>query len=161
MCPLFISEMCSYYVKLKYSNNGFVSYKLAAFYFTGCELIELELCGLLVDYCDVYQLVWTLILTDPHNCRGSTWWEQWCNAILATFLLHFSKSAVDENLYIGWHEISGYFPFWVNYSFKIPVGCQELSKWVYGQNGWPQFILSLEILITIYNLFTVSRLKGQ
>ncbi len=50
MSPLFISEMCSYYVKLKYSNNGFVSYKLAAFHFTRCELIETGVvwitCGL-------------------------------------------------------------------------------------------------------------------
>ncbi len=32
----------------------------------------LEWCGLLVDYCDVLSAVWTLILTAPIYCRGST-----------------------------------------------------------------------------------------
>ncbi len=32
----------------------------------------LEWCGLLVDYCDVFISCWTLILTAPIHCRGST-----------------------------------------------------------------------------------------
>ncbi len=31
----------------------------------------LEWCGLLVDYCDVFITVWTLILMAPIHCRGS------------------------------------------------------------------------------------------
>ncbi len=32
---------------------------------------DINWCGLLVDYCDVLSVVWTLILTAPIHYRGS------------------------------------------------------------------------------------------
>ncbi len=57
----------------------------------------LESCGLLVGNCDVL-ISWTVILTAPIHCRGSTS-EQ--------VMLNFSKSALmqkNSHLHFGWPE---------------------------------------------------------
>ncbi len=46
--------------KKKHLNDGFISYKQAAFHFTGCLTNGLDCCGLLADYFDVFM-----------NCLGS------------------------------------------------------------------------------------------
>ncbi len=61
-------------LKLNCLNNGFVSYKYAAFHPTRYYLKDWS--G--VDYCDILSAVWTLILTAPIHCRGPTeskWWN--------------------------------------------------------------------------------------
>ncbi len=41
---------------------------------------ELELCGLLVNYCDGSTAFLTLMLTAPIHRKGSTGKQKWCNA---------------------------------------------------------------------------------
>ncbi len=80
-------------LNLKHLNYSFVSYKHAAFQVKSL-IVGLEWCGLLVMFLSA---VWTLILTAPIHCRGSTA-EQ-------VIMLHFSKSVLmkkQTHLHLGW-----------------------------------------------------------
>ncbi len=108
-------------------NDGFVSYKQAAFHFSLHKMLidGLESCGLLVDYCDVFISCLDSHSDGTHSLQMIHWWA---------IMLHFSKSVHIENckcLQIWWRNkligilgrlrvntFSANFHFWVNYSFK-------------------------------------------
>ncbi len=70
----------------------------------------LELCQLLVNYCDVLSAVWTLILTAPIHCRGSLLVSKW-------FLHICSNEETNSNTYWmawGWVNFQQIFIFgWI------------------------------------------------
>ncbi len=66
---------------------------------------ELEWCGLLVDYCDILSAVWTLILTAPIHCRGSTA-EQVMQCYISPNLMK-----KQTHLHLGWPEGESMFIF--------------------------------------------------
>ncbi len=86
-------------------------------------IVQLESCGLLVDYCDVFisyletdLSFWeTLILTAPIHCRGSFGEQVMLN-------LQMSSDEKNKLIYIlgglRMSKFSANFHFWVNYSLN-------------------------------------------
>ncbi len=130
-------------LKLKCLNEGFVSYK-HSFFLHKMLTDGLDLCGLLVDYCDVLSAVWTLILTAPIHCRASIvskWWN-------ATFLQIWWRNKLINILKAwGWIPSQQIFHFWVNYSLtyrqllKIPI-LQNIPFWLMTLHLWSECLLS-------------------
>ncbi len=72
-------------LKLKRLNDGFVSYKHAAFWLHKMLIDGLEWCRLLVDYCDVFISCLDSHSDGTHSLQRIHWWA-------SDGMLHFSKS---------------------------------------------------------------------
>ncbi len=107
-------------LKIKRLNDGFVSYKHAAFRFTRCYL------WIIVMFLSA---VWTLILTAPIHCRGSTGEQvMYCYISLNLFswgnkLICISDALRVSKLYVN-------VKFLVNYSFKHTGACLQYCRQV-------------------------------
>ncbi len=98
-------------MKLKHLNDGFVSYKHAAFGFSRCLTDGLEWCGLLVDYCDVF-----ISCLDSHS--DGTHSLQRIHCYISPNLMKNNLIYILDGLRVS--TFSAIFHFWVNYSFKKP-----------------------------------------
>ncbi len=98
-------------LKLKYLNDGFVSYT-QSFSFHNILIGPLEWCGLLVDYCDVF-----ISCLDSHSDGTHSLQSIHCWAI--DINLHFSKSVpINKQIHLRVGKFSENFNFGVNYSFN-------------------------------------------
>ncbi len=77
-------------------NYGFVSYKRTAFYFK--TLFDgLELCGLLVDYCDVFLSCLDSHSDGTHSLQSIHWWA-------SDVMLNFSICSAEETNSSTWPD---------------------------------------------------------
>ncbi len=99
--------------KLKKSlNDGFFSYKHADFSFTRCELMDWSGVDYLWIIVMFLSAVWTLILTAPIHCRGSTG-EKVMQCYISPNLM--KKQTHLSWMSWGWAHFQHIY-FWLNYS---------------------------------------------
>ncbi len=143
----------------KHLNDGFVSYKLAAFHFRMLNYGFMSYVDYLWIIVMFLSAVWTLILTAPIHCKESMV-SKWCNAKFLQICSDEESNYILDGLRVS--KCSANVHFWVNYSFNRMFRDKRLFQillWMQ-TTGLRQVPLDQSLAVKVHHHIKLSPLSG-